>query len=76
MVAAPFAADLQHVSAAQVTNQTPDRALRQRHVVRNLPDRAIRVYGNVEENSSVAGDQIPVVLYSVCVSTHPITCCS
>ena len=40
----------------------------QRHIVRDFADRAIRVDGHVEEDRSVAGNRVPVVLDMVTVA--------
>jgi len=46
---------VEHPRAPQITDQTPNRPLRQGHLVRDLTDRALRIGGDVEENRAVAG---------------------
>jgi len=63
VMAPALAADVQHLRAAQVSDQAPDRALGERHVVSDLTNRAVGVHGDVEEHGSVTGDEVPVVRY-------------
>jgi len=70
VMTAAFPAHVQHVRPSQVADQSPDRALSERHVFRDLTDRAPRVHGDVEEDGAVTGNQIPVVDYRDAVARH------
>ncbi len=58
VVATPLFPHLEHAGPAQVADQAPDGAPRQSHVVRDLTDGAVRVDRDVEEDGSVAGNEI------------------
>ncbi len=58
VVATPLFPYLEHVGPAQVADKAPDGTSRQRHVVRDLTDGAVRVDGYVEDDGAMAGNEI------------------
>ena len=60
----------QHVRAPQVPYEAPYRALRERHVVCNLPDGAAGFHSDVEKDCPVTGDQVPVIVDRCAISDH------
>jgi len=53
---------VEHARPPQIADQSPHSPLREGHLVRDLPDGALWIDGNVEKHGAMAGHQVPVVL--------------
>src|SRR6266542_6277775 len=62
VMASAISAYVEHPRTSQIADQSPHGPLRQSHLVRDLPDGALWIDGNVEQHSAVAGYQVPVIL--------------